>query len=369
VEYGGVVVHGERGRAGGNGALYRSSDGGKRWHLAMLGLPLDPYISSLVADPFRPSRVYASLNMDGLFRSDDGGQHWTPIDAGLQVSGSTVTGHPLLFLRGGALWITDAHGTDPGLLTVDRDVRLAAASPDGAAVAYIAADSRGWAVRALAAGGSAARTLISGRGSPPRRLIWSPSSSALALLSRAGVAVLDLNRTKLVWTVLPRSHLLGWTSDGHFLRFWNEVGGDVFVRSWSAGGPGVKTTEGRYPSLPLPSPDGTNLAYTWQGRLYVGSWDRPASSVASVGRSCRLRSWADDGARLLIACRDRVEARSVEGRLLETLHGASPTWWLPGSKTDLLVYREGGLWRWRPGLGTRELVRDAKPALPPQSDG
>jgi photosystem II stability/assembly factor-like uncharacterized protein len=74
-------------------ALFRSTDGGSHWTLAMDGLPLAPYIYSVVTDPFHPQRVYASLNSDGVFRSDDGGRHWGAVDNGLQIKGSD-TPHP-----------------------------------------------------------------------------------------------------------------------------------------------------------------------------------------------------------------------------------------------------------------------------------
>lgn len=349
--------------AGGNGGLYRSEDGGRHWSLAMVGLPLDPYIAGLAADPFRPNRVYASLNMDGLFRSDDAGLHWTPVDNGLQVNGEKSGGRGVLFIRAGTLWITDSWGTDPGVLTVDQDVRLAELSPDGAAVAYLAGDTQRWALRVLGAGGSAARTLIAGRGAMPSRLLWSPNSSAIALNPVGSLTVVTLDGSKQVWPLDAHRVPLGWTPDGRSLLAWDRPTGEIIATFLRARD---RLTDapyaGPYPAMPTSNRTGTVFAFVWRAELYVTGQRGRARPVATLARGCAVSSWLDDGSSLLLHCPGEVEVRAANGRLRGRTRMSSRPWWAPGSQSAILTFQDGSLWRWQIGHHLERLVRNAQPA-------
>jgi len=66
---------------GGEGGLYRSTDGGDTWtKLKGNGLPDEILQVQLTISPPNPKRIYAEIGpvkgAVGLFRSDDGGDHW-----------------------------------------------------------------------------------------------------------------------------------------------------------------------------------------------------------------------------------------------------------------------------------------------------
>ena len=64
------------------GKVKKSTDGGAHWTLASQGLP-DSIVTALAVDPAQPSRVFAALPKDGLWRSTDGGASWQPANRGL----------------------------------------------------------------------------------------------------------------------------------------------------------------------------------------------------------------------------------------------------------------------------------------------
>jgi photosystem II stability/assembly factor-like uncharacterized protein len=79
--------------AGGDGGVFRSTDGGSSWAPANRGLSLRPNLStvvtvvSLAVDSTQPSTLYAALRADGVARSIDGGATWTHVDAGIRTNG------------------------------------------------------------------------------------------------------------------------------------------------------------------------------------------------------------------------------------------------------------------------------------------
>lgn len=343
--------------AGGVDALFRSTDGGRHWTLAMDGLPLAPYINSVITDPFHPQRVYASLNSDGVFRSDDGGRHWGAVDNGLQIKGSDAPDPPLLFLRDGALWHTDRNGIDPGVLTVDQDVRLATLSPDGVASAYLTVNSDGWAVRLVSVGGSGARTVASGTDSPPGKLLWSPDASLLAMIQPGMVTVSNLGHSSYHSMLTPQEHVLGWAANGRDLLVWNS-GSKQVMSAEAKRFTGITTT-----SLPLLAPDGKHLATVADGRLRISTIGG-GTRVIHVRPTCHGRQWADDSARLLLMCgtRGAVQERDQLGHLAVRTRLPAIASWMPGSHTDLMFFQRGDLWRWAPGKTPSRIVVHAQSA-------
>ncbi len=343
--------------AGGVDALFRSIDGGKHWTLAMDGLPLAPYIYSVITDPFHPQRVYASLNSDGVFRSDDGGRHWAAVDNGLQIKGSATADPPVLFLRDGALWHTDRNGIDPGVLTVDQDVRLAALSPDGVASAYLAVNSDGWAVRLVSVGGSGARTVASGTDSPPGKLLWSPDAALLAMIQPGMATVSNLGHSSYHSMLTAQEHVLGWAANGHDLLVWNS-GSKQVMSAEAKRFTGITTT-----SLPLLAPDGKHLAALARGRLRISTIGG-ATRLIQVRPTCRVRQWSDDSVRLLLMCgtRGAVQERDQLGHLVARTRLPAVASWMPGSHSDLMFFHHGSLWRWVPGETPSRIVLNAQSA-------
>jgi len=67
-------------------ALFRSTDQGATWTRSDTGLPPAGPVTSLLADPADPRRLFAGTGR-GVFRSSDGGEHWQPTNA-VQASSS-----------------------------------------------------------------------------------------------------------------------------------------------------------------------------------------------------------------------------------------------------------------------------------------
>lgn len=351
---GGIVV------AGGNGAVYRSVDGGRHWVLGMDGLPPAPYVYSLTADPRNPEQLYASLNTDGIFRSDDGGQSWSAMNTGLPIGDIQGSAREILFLRGGVVWRTSTTGADPGNLTVDKNVRMAVLSPDVNSVAYLAGTPERWAVRMVAAGGSGARTLETGTADMPRRLLWSPDTTRLAVVGEHTVYVSKLSGSARMWTLRTGDTVVGWTTDGHSLLVWDGSTHRLVPRRWDTGVQNGVASRA-YVALPQPSPDGHHLAALHNGTLLVGEAGGPLHEVRHLPATCRLGPWSDDSAALLVHCGNLSELVPLTGDIRTvTVHGLSN--WLPGSHSQLLVFQKGDMWVWGGG-SLKMLVRNARPAF------
>jgi photosystem II stability/assembly factor-like uncharacterized protein len=351
--------------AGGNGGVFRSTDGGKHWSVAVAGLPLYSYVYGFIADPQHPNRVYASLDSDGNFRSDDGGLHWQPINNGLPIAGLPLTGYktepPLvLFARKGVLWHTDDQGTDPGTLSVDSSVREAQVSPDFAAVAYIASAGNAWSLAVVGAGGSAANRLVTGIGTLPQRLAWSPDALHVAVAGANQLDVADLNGHAVHWTAAPAERFLAWSRDGSGILFWSRRNHRVIERAWRTGEV-MSLYPGRYPRPPLVGPNGTTIAVLNHRWVKIGSWTRTSTRVARLPAHCTLRSWADTGTAVLAICPGKAVVVSVEGHETIAPHLTVNTEWVPESSSDLLFFRGNSLWHWSPGSGARAIVNHAGP--------
>lgn len=347
--------------AGGDGALYRSVTGGLNWALSMSGLPLAPYINDLVRDPFHPERVYASLNSDGIFRSDDGGLHWVRKNAGIPISTVVAVSDWVLFRRNGALWITDSSGSDPEALTIDKDVRTAALTPDGAGVAYAAGSGSSWRVRVLASGGSAAETVTRLTGVVPPRLVWSPESSLLAVIESGTVLVTDRSHRIVQWSVLPNLKALGWSADGTGLLFWDAASAKIEDRRWRDGHILPAGALPAIPGYPVQAPDRSAFALVSDWRLEVIAGTRSYS--VGISPSCAVRAWTMDSRAIVLTCKSGVEVRDVHGRLLQHFRLPASSAIAPSSSasTETLVFTRGSLWSAGGRGGLRRIVPNAYP--------
>ena len=349
---------------GGNGGLYRSVDRGGHWLLSDEGLPLDPYVNSLYADSANSRVIYASLNGDGIYESSNGGVSWNALNQGLPIDLQEHAPNLVLFLRKGAVWSTDSAGSDPGGLTVDNQVRSAALSPDAAAIAYVAQTGKHWSLKVISAGGSAAKTFLSGATDPPTTVLWSPDSSSVAIVRRQNVIISSVGRGKAIysWSLPSRTNVLGWSRDGLSILVWNRVSGSVTSRLASDGQVELSKA-GSYLSRPVRSPDGTQVAYVAGGVLHIGDWGGGPWRVNAAARGCSVLSWSNDARAVLLACGGSAETRSAaSGALMGKAVLGSMVAWAPGSHDTLLFFRQGGLWRWSLGSEARQIVPDASPA-------
>ena len=76
---------------GTNGGLFKSTDGGERWHQLTTGLPKDLSQINVAIAASNPKRLYATAGMAsgklGVFRSDDAGESWSEITDDPRPSG------------------------------------------------------------------------------------------------------------------------------------------------------------------------------------------------------------------------------------------------------------------------------------------
>ncbi len=70
--------------------VLKSTDGGDHWRVASRDLPSDFFSYQFEVDPSRPSRIYATGNLHGIWRSVDGGVHWQPVSQALLTRGNEV---------------------------------------------------------------------------------------------------------------------------------------------------------------------------------------------------------------------------------------------------------------------------------------
>jgi photosystem II stability/assembly factor-like uncharacterized protein len=342
--------------AAGDHAVYRSRTLGGRWILAMRGLPFNPYVNSLLADPFRPNTVYASLNSDGIFRSDDAGRTWRAMNDGLPLHGDLQPVRHILFRRSGALWITNVWGSDPQVLTVDRDVRLFSLSPDEASAAYVAGTAGEWEVRLVGAGGSMARNLVTGSGPVPRALMWSPSAALLAVVGASEVTLTNLAQSH-TWKLSSADHVIGWTASGRSLLVWNAMRGRLEERSPLNGA--LRTVYSGLPAEPKLAPDGRHVAFVNAGRLYVGALPDAATSLLRVTPGCEASAFSATASRVLLRCGSGLEIVDARTRTISETSLPAGARWAPGSDSTILFNRSGDLWAWTHSHGTHLLVRNA----------
>ncbi|MBI1819381.1 MAG: hypothetical protein HYR81_03540 [Nitrospirae bacterium] len=71
--------------------VYKSRDNGATWESRSDGLG-DAHVISLAVDPYSPSTVYAGTFGDAIYRTSDGGQRWHSINLGLKGHVSVVNG-------------------------------------------------------------------------------------------------------------------------------------------------------------------------------------------------------------------------------------------------------------------------------------
>jgi len=88
----------------GREGVFKSSNGGVRWHAANAGLNLTT-VTSLALDSQHPQVVYAGARSEGLFKSSDRGLHWLPVGGRVtSVDAVAIDPHnPSVVLAAGAI--------------------------------------------------------------------------------------------------------------------------------------------------------------------------------------------------------------------------------------------------------------------------
>lgn len=127
------LVHGagETVWAAGHDVLAKSEDGGKTWvDVRPEGLPgLD--VHGFASDPKRPSRLYAAIAGEGLYRSDDGGSTFELVSkkVGPNVRGLAVTADGRIFAGDAKGLMVSADDGATWRRALDELVRAIAVSP------------------------------------------------------------------------------------------------------------------------------------------------------------------------------------------------------------------------------------------------
>lgn len=239
-------------------ALWRSDDGGLTWaELSGPGAPVEratwylpgetpletlplARVAACLTDPRAPGRIYAGIEVGGVWRSDDGGAHWQQRSAGL----------PSLAIHALAL-----HPLEPETLFAATETGVYR-SVDGGA---------GWESRPFDAGAGYTRALLAlppgGAGDGPRLL--------------AGPAEVDL----WGWDEEPdgaRSGLFRSDDDG---AQWHHLGARYGLPD---------SFDGLISALAV-DPDDPYLLWlgTWDGRIYVSRdrgdhWEQAAADLGQV---------------------------------------------------------------------------------------
>ena len=115
--YAGVYMEQENGNDNSFG-IRRSSDGGKSWNWANMGLPAACRIGDLVVDPQISGTVYAWVPCVGVFRSNDAGETWKAVNSGLPFPGFGTTGPGSMAIdsHNSVLYVTTAQCDQSGKL-------------------------------------------------------------------------------------------------------------------------------------------------------------------------------------------------------------------------------------------------------------
>lgn len=283
--------------------------------------------------------------------------HWQAAISGLPINSQVGSAPSVLFIRRGALWITTTTGTDPGSITVDRDVRSAALSPDGVSAAYVAASRGSWSVRTVCSG-CLAQTILSGTGPAPAVPVWSPEATRIATVQGTTLYVAGTTGNWSVHWLLPRNaQFLGWAPGGQSILLWSAATHRVELRSLS--GRRLRVWPGTYMHRPSLSADGTSVARTRAGRVWIRAAGRRWTALPGT-RGCSPGAWSTRGTRLLVTCPGSTQIWSGTGRLIAQPSVAPSAGWAPGSSTALLYFAQGGLWRWDTGANPTEIVTGAR---------
>ncbi len=142
---------------GGDGAIFRTDDGGRSWSRAAVSLP--PYFSFFTRIAFAPSdsrRVYVSSGVGGLLRSDDGGESFQQLQFFSLGSIAVDPGDPNLLYVGSrtgnrGLFKSADGGRTLQQLSVRVDIKTIALDPKRPQVLY-AGLQMGTVIRSLDGG-------------------------------------------------------------------------------------------------------------------------------------------------------------------------------------------------------------------------